>query len=289
MKPDAFESYRGKRAVLATMHAKERVIAPILREGMGLLVETVPKFDTDRFGTFSREIERTGSQLDAARAKIAAAFERVPEIDLAIASEGSFGPHPFIPLLPLGREIVLLTDRKTGLEIIGLDASPHVTFDHAVVSSQEAANAFAARIGFPEHGLIMMGCIGDKPSTSIALIKNIRSSRELERSVEHVIGLCGLAFLQTDMRAHRNPTRMTAIERATKNLVHRFHNRCPECGYPGYDIAERVSGLPCARCGLPTQVIQYDVSKCTKCGYSVRQLATTNTSADPGHCANCNP
>ncbi len=48
--------------------------------------------NTDRFGTFSRDIERTGSQLDAARAKIAAGFEYAPSARIGLASEGSFGP-----------------------------------------------------------------------------------------------------------------------------------------------------------------------------------------------------
>lgn len=67
-------------AVIATMHAKERAIAPVLLRKLELAATVAPGFDTDRFGTFSREIERVGSQLDAARAKIAAAFEVVPSV-----------------------------------------------------------------------------------------------------------------------------------------------------------------------------------------------------------------
>lgn len=64
------------------------------------------------------------------------------------------------------------------------------------------------------------------------------------------------------MRAHRNPTRMAAIERATNDLVRRFHSRCPECDYPGFDLTERVPGLPCAWCGEPTRVVMTDVLAC---------------------------
>lgn len=62
--------YPGYRAVLATMHAKEKVIGPVVDRFLGLRLEVTSDVDTDRFGTFSRDIERTGSQLDAARAKI---------------------------------------------------------------------------------------------------------------------------------------------------------------------------------------------------------------------------
>ncbi|MGO3934071.1 hypothetical protein NP284_37900, partial [Rhodopseudomonas pseudopalustris] len=66
--------YRNVAAVLTSMHAKERVIGPILRDELGLIVGLANGVDTDRFGAFSREVARTGSQLDAARAKIAAGF-----------------------------------------------------------------------------------------------------------------------------------------------------------------------------------------------------------------------
>lgn len=77
--------YAGVRAVLATMHGKERVIAPLLEESLRLRVSLAAGLDTDRFGTFSREIARTGSQLEAARAKIFAAFDIDPTARVGIA------------------------------------------------------------------------------------------------------------------------------------------------------------------------------------------------------------
>lgn len=85
-------------------------------------------FDTDRFGSFSRDVARNGSALDAARAKIAAAFKRVPQARVGLASEGSFGPHPQIPFLPVGSEIVLLIDRHSGLELSGHHLGPATNF-----------------------------------------------------------------------------------------------------------------------------------------------------------------
>lgn len=77
MPPDRF-SYNNTTAVLAKMHAKERVIAPLLARDLGLRVELAFGLNSDRLGIFSREIERKGSPLNAARAKIAAAFEMRP-------------------------------------------------------------------------------------------------------------------------------------------------------------------------------------------------------------------
>ena len=114
MTDDSDRPYRNYVAVLTTMHGKEQVIAPVLKDGLGLIVCLAMGVNTDRFGTFSRDIERTGSQVDAARAKIAAGFDYAPLARAGLASEGSFGPHPFIPFLALGRELVVLIDRDTG-------------------------------------------------------------------------------------------------------------------------------------------------------------------------------
>lgn len=281
--------YNKTPAVLATMHGKERVIVPLLERGLGLRVEPASGLNTDRFGTFSRELARAGSQLDAARAKIQAAFDNAPGVTTAIASEGSFGPHPHIPFLALGRELILLIDREAGLELTGHDASPDTNFDHAIVSNVAAAVEFAERVRFPDHGLIVMGCVDDQPAHHQALIKDIADRASLEAAVSEVVKKCGAAFVETDMRAHRNPTRMNAIGRATADLVRRFQSRCPGCGHPGFDVTERVPGLPCAWCGEPTRLIAREVLCCRSCGHRQERSATDKITADPGHCECCNP
>lgn len=91
-------SVAGKRAVLATMHGKERVIRPLLEGGLGLQIILPNGFDTDRFGTFSREIERTGSQLDAARAKIEAALNTTAPPGSQSPARAASGRTPLFPL-----------------------------------------------------------------------------------------------------------------------------------------------------------------------------------------------
>lgn len=281
-------SVEGKTAVLATMHGKELVIKPLLEGGLRLKMRLPDHFDTDRFGTFSRDIERKGSQLDAARAKILAAFEHDPEACVGIASEGSFGPHPFIPFATLGREIVVLLDRETGLELIGhyADLSPNLR--HEPVTDVQAALAFAERIGFPDHGLIVIGTNGDQPAPDRLLRKTIETAAELSAAVDEALALCGAAHIETDMRAHRNPTRMRAIKRATVDLVRHYRRLCPQCGRPGYAITERLFGLPCSWCGGPTDAMQAEVMVCVGCGHRTMRPVEATT-ADPGHCNNCNP
>ncbi|WP_426010672.1 DUF6671 family protein [Caulobacter sp. DWR2-3-1b2] len=123
-----------------------------LKQGLGLRVKLALGLDTGHFGTFSRDIDRTGTQLDVARAKIAAAFDYAPYARVGLASEGSFGPHPYMPFLALGRELVLLVDRERGLELTGHFSGPETNYGRAVVSDIEGAIAFAERLKFPEHG-----------------------------------------------------------------------------------------------------------------------------------------
>jgi hypothetical protein len=280
--------YRGDRAFLATMHAKEKVVAPIVERFLGLRLEVAAGVDTDAFGTFSRDIERTGSQLDAARAKIEAAFEGMPDLQIGLASEGSFGPHPYIPFCQLEREIVVLVDRTAGLEVVGHHATLDTNFAHAVVTDIAGGLAFAERVGFPDHGVVVMGCREGQPAHDLGLIKDAGTRDDLTSALDRVISKVGTAFVETDMRAHRNPRRMRAIKRATIELVRRARSPCPACGRPGYAVTERLPGLPCSWCGEPTLLIRASVQTCVGCGWRVEH-AVEAAAAEPAHCGECNP
>lgn len=128
----------------------------------------------------------------------------------------------------------------------------------------------------------------NRPRT-FALWKGIVAAVALDRAVREAVARCGAAFIETDMRAHFNPTRMQAIERATVDLVRRFRSRCPACAYPGFDVTERVPGLPCEWCGEPTQVIKAEVLSCAACGHRVERSVAERLTADPGLCNQCNP
>ena len=276
-------------AVLTTMHAKEHVIGPILRDALGLTVKLAEGIDTDQFGAFSREIKRLGSQLDAARAKISAGFERMPSARVGVASEGSFGPHPDVPLIAIGREIVLMIDRDSQSELIGYDTSIETNFEHILTPSLAMVIEFARRVRFPEHGLIVMGCHNELPAPDIFLKKDIVNANQLEAAVQEAVKVCGVAFVETDMRAHRNPTRMAAIKRATRDLIRRFQLLCPDCGHRGFDVTELVAGLPCAWCGEPTRAIMAEALVCQSCGHKEERTVSDAPTADPGQCYSCNP
>lgn len=281
-------SYWGRRAFLATMHHKERVIAPILRRHVGLRVSPCRDLDTDQFGAFSGERDRVGSAIDAARAKIAAGLAQ-KSAALGLASEGSFGPDPSLPLVPRGREIVLFFDSETGLEVVGTATDQQPRFNHVWVSNTHDAVVFAERIGFPEHGVVVSDRTEGSPRPNKLPFKDITDLDALRMAVTSVLAQSRTAFLQTDMRAHRNPTRMIAIGAAALDLARRLGSRCPSCHCPGYGITEWRPGRRCEWCGLATQEIDLEVLTCLYCGHSEERRAAGPDRIDPALCDRCNP
>ena len=274
-------------AVLATMHGKEAAIAPLLQAELNLKTIVPADFNTDAFGTFTREIKRTGDQLTAARFKAEAAMQLVGET-LGLASEGSFGPHPAIPYLPCNRELVILLDATHDLEIVGYDFSTDTNYRQQVVNSLEAALAFAQQIGFPNHGLVAMPT-ADSPEPA-AIVKGIVTESELREAVTPWLQRQGSAYLETDMRAMLNPTRMQAIARATQDLIRKLRSHCPRCDAPGFDVSDRKPGLPCGLCYTPTDLTLAAVYRCQKCGFTQDRLYPDGIElADPAQCAYCNP
>lgn len=280
--------WAGQVAALATQHGKQRVIAPLMRRLAGIRVVLADGVDTDSFGTFSRDVARTGSAIEAARAKVAAAFVARPDAPLAMASEGSFAPDPMVGTIPVGHELILLTDRTTGTEVCGHHADWGATYAHRVVGDPDAALAFARGVGFPAQGVIVLGTAEGEPQPDLMLVKDIADADGLAAAVRAAVARCGGAWIETDMRAHRNPRRMRAIRRAALDLVRALRSRCPDCRRPGFVVTGRVTGLPCAGCGSPTVLARAEMLTCAGCGH--RQLRpTARTAADPGHCEWCNP
>ena len=67
--------YAERRVALLTQHGKEGVIASVLDTALGCRVERVSGFDTDALGTFTRDIPRAGTQIEAARKKARVGME----------------------------------------------------------------------------------------------------------------------------------------------------------------------------------------------------------------------
>ena len=276
--------FRGRKIVIATKHGKEKAMGNLL-DSLGLEYFVPENFDTDVFGTFTREVSRAGNQLEAARKKAIEAM-KYTGVNIAIASEGSFGPDPEIPFATSNLELVLLVDAKHGIEVRGHSRTGDTNFLYEQVSSLEGAIDFAKRVGFPEHGVIVR-----KNEKSKEIYKYIVSWEEFEHIVTKLLSksFTKKIFLETDMRAHRNPTRMRNIQLAMEDLMKNLANTCPICHMFGYSVTEYVRGLPCGLCKQPTDIAKSVVYECSTCGNREEKSIEGPQFADSAQCQYCNP
>jgi len=279
--------FANRQAVLATMHKKEQIIAPLLLEHLNLKLIVTPDLNTDTFGTFTREIKRPKNQLETARLKAIAALNLTGE-PIAIASEGSFSIDSSLPFVYSNREIVLLLDQTNNLEIIGQELSYDTNYRHQNILNIQEAEAFALEVGFPDHGIIVR--VGEAEDDSAETIKGIVTKEALTEAVEYALKKNRAAHLETDMRAMYNPTRMRNIGKATLDLINKIKDTCPQCDWPGFAVVDSYKGLPCSWCGLPTQMTLKHIKECTKCGHKQEIIFPFgHKKADPGECQYCNP
>ena len=274
-----------KAVVFLTKHGKEQVVRPLMERETGCRLITENRFDTDRLGTFTRDVRRVGTPMETARKKIRIGLD-LTDSDGAVASEGSFGSHPYAPI-PWNTEIVLYADRQTGLEVYGLYEGGDTNYGHLATADYSVALQFARTIGFPEHRVILR----PDDETSPNLIRDIHTPDGLKEAFQWCAGKSanGTVFLETDMRAYANPTRMKNIERATADLVTKLTRLCPQCGAYGFVVGEIVRGLPCETCGLPSEMTLKYVYSCHSCGHTQDELHPKGSFCPAKYCQYCNP
>ena len=277
--------YSGRSIALLTQHGKEGTIASVLDAALGCRVERVSGFDTDTLGTFTRDIPRPGTQREAARRKARIGME-LSSLPLGLASEGSFGPDPMTGMFAWNVELLIFLDDERGIEVTSV-AQGKTNFSHLLTTDWAAAETFAKQAEFPAHHLVVRPESEDDPR----MRKGIAAWEELEAAFISALAESanGRVFVETDVRAHANPTRMHNIRLAADDLVKKLNSPCPACGTPGFWIVERVAGLACADCGAPTRETRAEVHGCLKCAHRLTRERTDRQYADPGRCDYCNP
>ena len=278
--------YEGQKITIFTKHKKENAMVELFKNSIGGDIEVYDKFDTDKLGTFSREISRKKSQIDTARKKIKIAIKKCKETDVIVSSECSFTSHPDAPI-PWNIELVMFYDVKKKMEVYGFYAGSETNQSHILTNNYEEALDFAKKIGFPSHQLIM------RPDSekSKHIVKDINTKSKLKETFDYCVlkSKTGKVFIETDMRAYANPTRMKNIEKATKNLIDNILNFCPRCQEPGFVVSEVIRGLPCSQCGFPSDFPLEYVYSCWKCKKTVTKKSEEAATVNPMYCHNCNP
>ena len=278
-------SYSGRRVAFLTQHGKERVIAPVLEPALGCCVERVTGYDTDRLGTFTRDIPRAGTQLEAARRKARIGMD-LAGLPLGLASEGAFGLDPFVGMLSWNIEFLVFLDDERDLELIGVMQGKG-NFAHVLASDWAAAEDFARQVGFPDHQLV----VRPERQEDLRIRKGLAAWSDLEEAFNWALeqSANGQVFLEMDARAYANPTRMNHIRLAAENLACKLRSPCPVCGTPGFWVTEHLTGLPCMVCGMPTREARAEILACLKCTHRITRHIQDRQAADPGCCDYCNP
>ncbi len=262
---------------IVTKHSKEFVIKPHL-ESLGLKVHVLNEIDTDLLGTFTGEIPRELSAFENAKSKCLLAPNSFPFV---MASEGSFQSHPLFEDLMVNEEYLVLYDRENHHFFRARKVFAKSNFKQAKITGINEFEDFLTEIGFPHHGVIL-GEDGD-------FVKDIQSKskwieffhNEMTNSDKQQV------FVQTDMRACNNPTRMKNIGELMLEFLASLKNQCPSCEAPQLELVKVQEGLSCSWCQLPTKSAQAKLWKCWKCHHEVWEEITELE--NPGLCQWCNP
>ncbi|MEX0588279.1 MAG: DUF6671 family protein [Cyanobium sp.] len=280
--------YAGLRICLSTQHGKERALARPFSLGLGASL-TVSPCNTDVLGTFSGEVERLEDAFNTCRSKALMGLEQ-SGLRLGLASEASFGPHPAAPMLAVGQELLLFVDLDRGLHVLEQRLDWRTNYAQKLLEPHEDPAAWLKQVGFPSHAVMARPADASQGrwnwqkdlSCTAALIEALEVCRRADAQ--------GQVWLEADMRAHRNPTRMRSIRRVGVGLARRLGTPCPSCTAPGWGLLDSRGGLPCRSCGTATELTATEIWGCVACGHQVERPRRDGLSgADPGHCPWCNP
>lgn len=217
---DVAAELEGALIALPTQHGKELAIAPAFRQHLDATIR-IADVDTDKLGTFTGEVPRPAGPVETAVEKARRGLD-VSGLSFSIASEGSYRPDG--PMFTGARnvEILTLVGRHWPMPITEVAMNVESNFAHFTVGAAGYRSAafwdFLEAVGFPSHALVVVphGQIGRQP-----IFRGIKTLDDLGNAIEQTMSASGvgLAHVETDMRAHMNPTRMRAITQLAERLA----------------------------------------------------------------------
>ncbi|KTD46302.1 DUF6671 family protein [Legionella quateirensis] len=275
--------YKNQNVLLASKHEKEQAIAAPFMTRLSCTLN-VHDFDTDQFGTFTGEIARTLSPYETCLLKAKTAAQRY-DYRLAVASEGSFGPHPAFPFVPSDHELMVFIDREHDWIIAEQLVSQKTNYAMITVNKNTDIDAFLKQIQFPSHALTLQA-----RSDNHVVAKGINDFDALTDYLTVGFKFEKELVLTTDMRAMMNPTRMEVIGELADKLALRIASLCVRCSCPGFGFKSTRGTLPCSFCGSPTSLYEEEVWGCINCEHQEYKRRRDDVlKADPAYCYYCNP
>lgn len=278
-------SFRHSKIALLTKHKKDIEISPLVKNYLGTDIELIDSYDTDEFGTFTREKKRNQPQLETARLKALKAIE-ISGHQIGIGSEGSFTTDPYMGIIPWNIEMIVLYDKKNSVEIVGTEHRPFKSVQKSITTKEELIT-LADSIDFPENNLILR----PNNENDLSINKDFLGMDDLINKFDLLMknSITRTVFVENDHRAHRSSSRMEAIRYATIDLIIKCHSFCPECNVPGFSVNRGEGSLRCKYCGEESDTFKFLVYKCNKCSFEKRIERTDIELVDQQYCNYCNP
>jgi len=278
-------SFREIKVVFATHHGKSIAAHEPFSRLLNSRIEELV-IDSDKLGTFSGEVERYGTMLDALRGKVQMARNNTSE-RFVLVSEGSFGSSD--GFFAHGIEMLMLHDAQTGIEVIEQYVSLDTNYARATISTLDELIKFLKGVRFGSHAIVIYP---DGNLREATVCKGIFTIEEAQHafSCARAASPTGAVVVLSDMRAHCNPTRMEAIGNCCELLAGRLATQCSRCASGGFGLLGTIPGLPCKSCGAPTKRAKYEKHGCVRCGASVEKHRSDDLKyADTSECEYCNP
>lgn len=275
--------YKNAPVLIATKHEKERVIRPVFQDKIGCKLY-VSNFDTDQFGTFTGEIPRAQNAFETCvlKAKTAA---MAAHFKFSIASEGSFGPHPSIPILANAHEIMTFVDLENNWVIADQLITPKTNYKVLTLHPDTKIDSFLHSLHFPTHAVTLQ-----VSSSKEVIAKGIKDRALLNNLIRTGFSKGDELLLASDMRAMMNPTRMESLSLLATKLAARVNRCCRACNTPGFGFVATTEQLLCSLCDKPTSMPRFEIWGCVACqNQEVQPRSDHLTQADPTFCNYCNP
>ena len=182
----------------------------------------------------------------------------------------------------------MLYDARDGSIYEHRHLSLDTVFGGEACKSVRAVLAFAQRMKFPEHALVVRS--EEKWRAGVRQEKGIQDEQRLTDVAEGIIAEHSSVWVETDMRAMANPTRMNVIGETAERFAQELVTRCSACSACWFRITEALSGLPCALCGWLTRGIRAYRRSCRLCGHQADlPRPDAKIVEEPQFCDQCNP
>jgi hypothetical protein len=215
----------GTPILIATMHGKEAVLGPLLAD-LGFKVLLPLGYDTDALGTFSGDVRRPGTAFEAALEKARRAC-KATGVMRAVSSEGSYRPCQTLFPGASSAELLAFVDLENDLSCVEYLTDLPTRFVKGRVSPDLQAPETQALLSAMDWPTVKAMVVPFDPGFGVLPTQVFKGLGDAE-SLAQAMQMCaahssdGLVHLETDLRAHMNPTRMASVAKVGERLAERL-------------------------------------------------------------------